>query len=106
MSVVEARGIAAALRLIVRAPDDLGFKDLKQARGLWWYLDSCIERHPIANPRYKIQELLPRWVSVEATETNLRTTQAWITLELARRREADPIMFLYRCPDETWLYEL
>jgi hypothetical protein len=26
-------------------------------------------------------------------------------LELAKRREADPIMFLYRGPDEAWCYE-
>jgi hypothetical protein len=106
MSATEAHGIAMTLRRIIRAPDDLGFKGLEQARGLWWYLDSCIEKRAPADHRYKIEELFPRWFHVEPTETNLRTTQAWITLQLAKLREADPIIFLYRCPDETWLYEL
>ena len=42
MSVKEAHGIATVLRPIVRAPDDLGFKGLEQARQVERYLTACI----------------------------------------------------------------
>ena len=116
MPVAEARGIATTLRKIIRAPDDLGFKGVEEARKLRSYLASglaisCIpgefspEPHQFMHHCAVFQKSKPRWGHVEVTEHNLRTTRAWITLELAKRGEVDPIMFLYRCHEETWRYE-
>jgi MerR HTH family regulatory protein len=116
MPVAEARGIATTLRKIIRAPDDLGFKGVEEARKLRSYLASGLaisyipgefipEPHQFMHHCAVFQKSKPRWGHVEVTEHNLRTTRAWIILELAKRGEIDPIIFLYRGADETWLYE-
>lgn len=116
MSATEARGIATTLRRIVRAPDDLGFKGLEQARKLRSYLNSWLamrglphgsipDPHHFMHHSGIIAGLQPQWGHVEPTEDTLKTIQAWIILELAKRGDVDPIMFLYRGPGETWCYE-
>src|SRR6478609_8269949 len=61
MSATEAHGVAATLRPVVRTPEDLGFKGLEQARQVEHYLIIRISGGTRrANPRYKIQELIPR----------------------------------------------
>ena len=63
-------------------------------------------RNPSRARNAKIAEKLgPKWGHLRPTEAKVETIEAWITLELAKRGEVDPIMFLYRCHAETWRYE-
>lgn len=105
MSVTEAAGIANVLRAIVRAPEVIGFKGLEEASQVRRYITATKEgsRDPMRS--VVIPESLPRWGHIEPTEANLRVTDGWIKLELAKRGEADPIMFLHRGPDGTWRYQ-
>ena len=83
MSATEARGIAATLRRIVRAPDDLGFKGRDQARKLSRYLNSWLampglpggsipDPYQFMHHSGEIAELKPRWGHVEPTEDTLK----------------------------------
>jgi hypothetical protein len=120
MAVSEADGIATTIRPIVCSPENLGFKGFDEARKLSRYLNSCLSvqslselpenlrRGPHAFMRHVdvITELRPRWGHVEPTESNLKRIRAWMALDLAKRGEADPILFLHRRPDETWSFDL
>ncbi len=108
LSVGEAKGIAETLRSMVCAPDELGFKGLDQARELNRYLNACLalgSPHEFERNLEVIAKLKARWEKVQPIESNLRKVEAWIILELARRDEANPIMVLYRGPDEAWCYD-
>lgn len=113
MSVTEALGIVMTLRPIIRAPDDIGFKGIEEARELRRYFKARIGlrgpsplmlRNRARNAKIA-EKLPPKWGHLKPTEAMVETIEAWITLELAKRGEVDPIMFLYRCHEERWRYE-
>ena len=107
MSVQEAFGLAAKFRAMVSAPQTFGYRELGEARDLRkkLALSGGGTGHMEFSPQVAQFALGASRDAADSRPNAIETITAWIILELAKRGQADPVMFLYRCEDGSWGHE-
>ena len=106
MSVQEAFGLATKFRAMASAPQTFGFRELGEALDLRKKLAAGSGPTRGDKPDAgSVQFALGASREADVPQAAIATITAWIILELAKRGQADPVMFLYRCEDGSWGHE-